>query len=65
MTTKEEILQLAQERGLCTEFVTLYVPMNADISCIQKTLNSELATASHIKDHKNSRSVCASIRQCV
>jgi peptide subunit release factor 1 (eRF1) len=65
MTTRERVLELMQEKGNCTELVTLYVPMNADIGSIQKTLNHELGTASHIKDPHNSRAVSGAIRQCV
>ncbi len=65
MTTRERVLELMEEKGNCTELVTLYIPMNADIGSIQKTLNHELGTASHIKDPHNSRAVSAAIRQCI
>lgn len=67
MITKEtvqEISKLKSESG-GTSLVTIYMPSNYSLNIVNKTLTSELSTASNIKDKTVKKDVITALKSAM
>jgi len=62
---KKLLKQLKSYKGRHTEFVSMYIPANADLTTIIQKLKIEKATATNIKDAKTSNSVITALERVI